>query len=53
MTARIYDTDVLVVGWGLAGLVATREALLANKRVLVVDQEPRTILGGQAWWSFG
>jgi len=53
MTARIYDTDVLVVGWGLAGLVATREALLANKRVLVVDQEPRTNLGGQAWWSFG
>jgi predicted oxidoreductase len=53
MTDRIYDTDVLVVGWGLAGLVATREALLANKRVLVVDQEPRTNLGGQAWWSFG
>ncbi|MFL1999328.1 FAD-binding dehydrogenase [Microbacterium sp. A1-JK] len=53
MTARIYDTDVLVVGWGLAGLVATREALLANKRVVIVDQEPRTNLGGQAWWSFG
>ena len=53
MTARIYATDVLVVGWGLAGLVATREALLANKRVVIVDQEPRTNLGGQAWWSFG
>ncbi|RKT36765.1 hypothetical protein DEU34_1288 [Microbacterium sp. AG1240] len=53
MTARIYDTDVLVVGWGLAGLVATREALLAGKRVVIVDQEPRTNVGGQAWWSFG
>jgi predicted oxidoreductase len=53
MTARIYDTDVLVVGWGLAGLVAARESLRAGKRVILVDQEPRSNLGGQAWWSFG
>lgn len=48
-----YDTDVLVIGWGLAGLVAASEALAAGKRVCIVDQEPRTNLGGQAWWSFG
>ena len=23
------------------------------RRVMIVDQEPRTNLGGQAWWSFG
>ncbi|SDH18907.1 FAD-binding dehydrogenase [Microbacterium pygmaeum] len=46
-------TDVLIVGWGLAGLVAAGEAAAAGKRVTIVDQEPRTNLGGQAWWSFG
>lgn len=46
-------TDVLVIGWGLAGLVAAGEALASGRRVTIVDQEPRTNLGGQAWWSFG
>ncbi|MCR2809454.1 MULTISPECIES: FAD-binding dehydrogenase [unclassified Microbacterium] len=48
-----HSADILVIGWGLAGLVAAAEALAAGKRVLLVDQEPRTNLGGQAWWSFG
>ena len=48
-----HTTDVLIIGWGLAGLVAAREAVMAGKRVTVIDQEPRTNLGGQAWWSFG
>ncbi|GAA5151850.1 FAD-binding dehydrogenase [Microbacterium pseudoresistens] len=45
--------DILVIGWGLAGLVAAAEAANAGRRVIIVDQEPRTNLGGQAWWSFG
>jgi predicted oxidoreductase len=53
MSAPAHSTDVLVVGWGLAGLVAAAEALAAGRRVTIVDQEPRTNLGGQAWWSFG
>jgi len=55
MTAlpRTPATDVLVIGWGLAGLVAATEALAAGKRVTLIDQEPRQNLGGQAWWSFG
>ncbi|MCX6501677.1 MAG: FAD-binding dehydrogenase [Microbacterium sp.] len=53
MTEAHHETDVLVVGWGLAGLVAAAEAAAAGKRVTIVDQEPRTNLGGQAWWSFG
>ncbi|MDY0909568.1 FAD-binding dehydrogenase [Microbacterium sp. CFBP9034] len=48
-----HSTDVLVIGWGLAGLVAAAEAVAAGKRVTIVDQEPRSNLGGQAWWSFG
>ena len=55
MTAAptVHSADVLVIGWGLAGLVAACEAVAAGKRVVIVDQEPRTNLGGQAWWSFG
>jgi predicted oxidoreductase len=47
------DTDVIVVGAGLAGLVATAELADAGKRVILLDQEPEASLGGQAFWSFG
>jgi len=47
------DTDVIVVGAGLAGLVAAAEAADRGKRVTLVDQEGEQSLGGQAWWSFG
>jgi len=45
--------DAIVVGAGLAGLVATTEIAEKGKRVLLLDQEPESSLGGQAWWSFG
>lgn len=45
--------DVVVVGAGLAGLVATAELTAAGRRVLLLDQENRHSLGGQAFWSFG
>ncbi len=47
------DADVIVVGGGLAGLVAATEIADAGKRVIVVDQEGEQSLGGQAFWSFG
>jgi uncharacterized protein len=47
------DADVIVVGGGLAGLVAAAELAEAGRRVLIVDQEPEACLGGQAWWSLG
>ncbi len=47
------DADVIVVGAGLAGLVATYELTKAGKGVVVVDQENRNNLGGQAFWSLG
>ncbi|MCW2719934.1 FAD-binding dehydrogenase [Pseudonocardia sp.] len=47
------DADVIVVGAGLAGLVATAELADAGRRVLLLDQEPESNLGGQAYWSFG
>jgi hypothetical protein len=45
--------DVIVVGAGLAGLTATAEIADRGKTVLLLDQEPESSLGGQAWWSFG
>src|SRR5439155_25689423 len=47
------SADVLVVGAGLAGLVATYELSRAGRRVVVLDQENRNNLGGQAFWSLG
>ncbi|QQW32725.1 FAD-binding dehydrogenase [Mycobacterium marinum] len=47
------DADVIVVGAGLAGLVATHELTRRGKKVAVVDQENEKNLGGQAFWSFG
>src|SRR5258706_9438540 len=47
------DADVIVVGGGLAGLVAACEVADAGKRVIVLDQEGEQSLGGQAFWSFG
>ena len=47
------DADVIVVGAGLAGLVATAELADAGRRVILLDQEPEASLGGQAFWSLG
>lgn len=47
------EFDAIVIGAGLAGLVATAEIADAGKKVLLLDQETETSLGGQAWWSFG
>ncbi|GEM34873.1 FAD-binding dehydrogenase [Nocardia neocaledoniensis NBRC 108232] len=48
-----FTPDAIVVGAGLAGLVATHELVLAGRKVLVVEQENRANLGGQAFWSLG
>ncbi len=47
------DADVIVVGAGLAGLVATAELADAGRKVILLDQEPEASLGGQAFWSLG
>ncbi len=47
------ETDVLIVGGGLAGLVAASEVIKRGRRAIIVDQESENSLGGQAFWSLG
>ena len=46
-------TDAIVVGGGLAGLVAAAELADRGKRVIILEQEGENSLGGQAFWSLG
>ncbi|MEP1092747.1 MAG: FAD-binding dehydrogenase [Rhizobiaceae bacterium] len=45
--------DAIIVGGGLAGLVAAAELGDRGKNVIFLDQEPESFLGGQAFWSLG
>ncbi|NGO49660.1 FAD-binding dehydrogenase [Allomesorhizobium camelthorni] len=45
--------DAIIVGGGLAGLVAAAELADAGKRVVILEQEGENSLGGQAFWSLG
>lgn len=47
------DADIIVVGAGLAGLVAAVQAADAGRTVVILDQEGEQSLGGQAFWSLG
>jgi predicted oxidoreductase len=47
------DTPVIIVGAGLAGLVAAYELSQQNIPTLILDQENAQNLGGQAFWSLG
>ncbi|AYC28602.1 FAD-binding dehydrogenase [Paenisporosarcina cavernae] len=47
------DKHAIIIGAGLAGLVAARELVNKGVHVTLVDQENEQNLGGQAWWSFG
>lgn len=49
----IMKKDVTIIGSGLSGLVAATELLKKGHHVTMIDQEPKTSIGGQAFWSFG
>ena len=50
---RSYQVDALIVGAGLAGLVAAQKAVERGRKVMILDQEGENSLGGQAFWSLG
>ena len=47
------DSDVIVVGAGLAGLVVGYELAAADRSVIMLDSEPLESIGGQAYWALG
>ncbi|GIL01919.1 MAG: FAD-binding dehydrogenase [Alphaproteobacteria bacterium] len=47
------DADAIIVGGGLAGLVAACELARRGRKCLILDQEGENSLGGQAFWSLG
>lgn len=50
---ELMQTDVVVAGGGLAGLVTALGCLQAGRRVVVVDRDTPDRLGGLARWAFG
>ncbi|MCB9628462.1 MAG: FAD-dependent oxidoreductase [Sandaracinaceae bacterium] len=54
MSADItYDTEIVIAGGGLAGLVTAHELLDKGRKVLVLDRDVAGKLGGLAKESFG
>lgn len=53
MTTQTAHADAIVIGAGLAGLVATAELVAAGRSVILLEQEAEQSLGGQAFWSLG
>ena len=54
MSAKLhYQADVLIVGAGIAGIISAIELLDAGKRVLILDRDVESELGGLANWAFG
>ncbi|MEO5323938.1 FAD-binding dehydrogenase [Mesorhizobium sp. CC13] len=47
------QADAIVVGGGIAGLVAAAELADRGRRVVILEQEGANSLGGQAFWSLG
>jgi len=47
------QSDILVIGGGLAGIVTALECLRAGQRVTLVDRDTRERFGGLALWAFG
>lgn len=48
-----YESDVVIIGGGLAGLAAAAELLDNNKKVLILERDRPEKLGGLARESFG
>ncbi|AVP58490.1 FAD-binding protein [Pulveribacter suum] len=51
--AATLQSDVLVAGGGLAGIVTALHCLRAGQRVTLVDRDTPERLGGLALWAFG
>ena len=53
MAAQNYQSDVVVVGGGIAGIVTAFELLNYGKKVLIIERDKKEDFGGLGIWSFG
>jgi predicted oxidoreductase len=54
MTSKnTYNTDVVIIGGGIAGIVTALELLDKNKKVMLLDRDTPDKFGGQAITAFG
>jgi predicted oxidoreductase len=53
LTDKKYQTEVVIAGGGLAGMVTAFELLDAGKKVLLIDKDVKENFGGLAKESFG
>jgi predicted oxidoreductase len=53
LTLKLYQSDVIVAGGGLAGIVTALELLDRGRHVLILDRDLERHLGGLAKKSFG
>ncbi|NND05023.1 MAG: FAD-binding dehydrogenase [Saprospiraceae bacterium] len=53
MADHTYQTDILIVGAGIAGIIAAYELLDSGRKVTIIDRDSAENFGGLAKWAFG
>ena len=53
MADQLHQTDILIVGAGIAGIIAAYELLDSGKKVMIIDRDTEDNFGGLAKWAFG
>lgn len=53
MKEKHYQADAVVVGAGIAGIIAAYELLNQGKRVVLLERDVEAEFGGLARWAFG
>ena len=48
-----YQSDVIIVGGGLAGIITAFELLDTGKKILIIERDTSDNFGGLARWAFG
>ncbi|MCB0668555.1 MAG: FAD-binding dehydrogenase [Saprospiraceae bacterium] len=48
-----YQSDVVIVGGGLAGIITAYELLDTGKKILIIERDKKENFGGLARWAFG
>lgn len=48
-----HQSEIIIVGGGIAGIIAAYELIDAGHRVLIIDRDSKKNFGGLAKWAFG